>query len=119
MTGTDPTEVHVRVADIGQVHEWFVRNAAQEAGVWFVFVKGKARTVEYADIVDEAICFGWVDSRSRSVDPAHTSLYVAPRQPKSAWSDSNRQRVERLTAEARMQPAGLAAVQSAKAAGRW
>ena len=66
---------------------------------------GKPR-VDYDAAVEEALCFGWVDSKSRSVDDERTSLYFTPRKPKSAWSESNVARVEKLEAAGLMQPRG-------------
>jgi len=75
--------------------------------------------LDYESAVEEAICFGWVDSRTARVDHERTKLYFAPRQSRSAWSASNKARVERLTAAGRMASAGLAAVQRARANGTW
>ena len=109
----------VHVSSRAEIRSWFTEYHDFDEGIWFVFTKGKARTVEYDDVVEEAICFGWVDSKSRSYDDTRTSLYVAPRRPGSKWSDSNVGRVERMTAAGLMQAAGLAAVEAAKAAGNW
>ncbi len=68
--------------------------------MWLVTWKkptGKPR-VDYDAAVEEALCFGWVDSKSRSVDDERTSIYFTPRKPKSAWSESNVARIEKLEA---------------------
>jgi uncharacterized protein YdeI (YjbR/CyaY-like superfamily) len=75
--------------------------------------------VPYADVVEEALCFGWVDSTPRKVDGLRSALTVTPRKPGSAWSAANRERVERLTAAGLMAPAGLAAVEVGQANGGW
>lgn len=73
----------------------------------------------YNDAVEEALCFGWVDSKPAKLDAARTMLLMTPRKPKSAWSRPNKERVERLIAAGLMAPAGLAVVAAAKAGGQW
>ena len=89
--------------------------------MWLVTWKkptGKPR-VDYDAAVEEALCFGWVDSKSRSVDEERTSIYFTPRKPKSAWSASNVARIEKLEAAGLLEPAGRQAVEEAKRAGTW
>jgi uncharacterized protein YdeI (YjbR/CyaY-like superfamily) len=73
----------------------------------------------YLAAVEEALCFGWVDSQGGHLDHERTKQYFAPRKPRSAWAATNKTRVERLIAEGRMAPAGLAAIERAKANGSW
>ena len=101
--------------------DWLERNHETAPAVWLVTWKkptGKPR-VDYDAAVEEALCFGWVDSKSRSVDDERTSLYFTPRKPKSAWSASNVARVEKLEAAGLMQSAGHKAVEEAKRLGTW
>jgi uncharacterized protein YdeI (YjbR/CyaY-like superfamily) len=101
--------------------DWLERNHETASAVWLVTWKkptGKPR-VDYDAAVEEALCFGWVDSKSRSVDDERTSLYFTPRKPKSAWSESNVARVEKLEAAGLMQAAGREAVEEAKRLGTW
>jgi uncharacterized protein YdeI (YjbR/CyaY-like superfamily) len=111
----------VELDDRADWRNWLEQNHAGSAGVWLVTWKASARRprVDYDAAVEEALCFGWVDSKSRSVDDERTSLYFAPRRPKSAWSASNVARVERLEAAGRMRDAGHRAVAAAKEGGRW
>jgi uncharacterized protein YdeI (YjbR/CyaY-like superfamily) len=100
---------------------WLRENHASSPGVWLVTWKksaGKPR-VDYDAAVEEALCFGWVDSKSRSVDDARTSLFFTPRKPASSWSASNVARVEQLEAAGLMRAAGRRAVEEAKRDGRW
>jgi uncharacterized protein YdeI (YjbR/CyaY-like superfamily) len=100
---------------------WLERNHERAAAVWLVTWKkptGKPR-VDYDAAVEEALCFGWVDSRSRSVDDERTSLYFTPRRSKSGWSESNVARIEKLEAAGLLQPAGRRAVEEAKRTGTW
>ena len=73
--------------------------------------------LDYEAAVEEALCFGWVDSTGRHVDDERSKLYFARRKPRSVWAASNKARVERLIDEGRMAPAGLAAIARAKANG--
>ncbi len=73
----------------------------------------------YEAAVEEALCFGWVDSTRRRVDDERNKLYFAQRKPGSAWAATNKARVERLINDGRMAPAGLAAIELAKANGSW
>ena len=77
------------------------------------------RYVRYEAVVEEALCFGWVDKQSRRVDDQRTSLLVTPRRPGSHWGRPNRDRVERLEREGRLEPAVRAAIEDAQAAGTW
>jgi uncharacterized protein YdeI (YjbR/CyaY-like superfamily) len=100
---------------------WLEANHDRSSGVWLVTWKksaGRAR-VDYDAAVEEALCFGWVDSKSRSVDDERTSLYFTPRKPKSSWSASNVARVEKLESAGLMREAGRRVVEEAKNAGRW
>ena len=98
---------------------WLEANHATAAGVWLVGCRaGSGRPIlDYGVSVEEALCFGWVDSRGGKVDERRSKLYFAPRRAQSGWSASNKERVERLMAEGRMAPAGLAAIERAKADG--
>ena len=90
---------------------WLEANHATSDGVWLVTWKQAANRprVDYDAAVEEALCFGWVDSRSKSVDELRTSLRFTRRKPGSSWSESNRARFERLEAAGLMTDAGRAA----------
>jgi uncharacterized protein YdeI (YjbR/CyaY-like superfamily) len=75
--------------------------------------------VPYDEIVEEALAHGWVDSVPRTLDEARSQLLVTPRKPTSNWSRANKRRIERLTRDGLMTPAGLAAVETAKTNGAW
>jgi uncharacterized protein YdeI (YjbR/CyaY-like superfamily) len=74
---------------------------------------------DYDEAVEQALCFGWVDSKPAKLDHQRSMLWFAPRNPRSAWSAINKARVERLIASNQMHPAGLAVVEQAKLNGRW
>lgn len=111
----------VQLEDRSDWRDWLERNHETAPAVWLVTWKkptGKPR-VDYDAAVEEALCVGWVDSKSRSVDDERTSLYFTPRKPMSAWSDSNVARIEKLEAAGLMRPAGRRVVAEAKRAGTW
>ena len=90
-------------------------------GIWLrIFKKdsGKA-TVTYAEALDQALCFGWIDGQKKSHDEFSFIQRFTPRRPRSSWSKINTQHVARLTKAGQMMPAGLAAVRAAKTDGRW
>jgi uncharacterized protein YdeI (YjbR/CyaY-like superfamily) len=100
---------------------WLAQNYTQKEGVWLISYKkatGQPR-FEYDEAVEEALCFGWVDSKPAKLDDARSMLWFAPRKPRTNWSKPNKDRVERLTAAGLMTPAGLAKVDAAKADGSW
>lgn len=100
---------------------WLSEHHQRKDGVWLVSFKkatGKPR-VEYNDAVEEALCFGWIDSKPGKLDEERSMLYFAPRKPGTGWSRINKQRVEKLLAAELMMPAGLAKVEAAKQDGSW
>jgi uncharacterized protein YdeI (YjbR/CyaY-like superfamily) len=119
MAGGNLRQVEVRSRE--ELRNWLERNHIQPDAVWLVTHK-KHRTeyhLPYSEAVDELICFGWVDSLPRKLDDDRSMLMIAPRKPKSNWSKINKDKADRLAAEGRMRPAGLAAVEKAKAGGQW
>ena len=112
---------YVEVETAAEWRAWLAANHASVPGAWLVTWRtGSGRTgVSYEAAVEEALCFGWVDSKGGTVDEQRSKLYFAPRRPKSAWAGTNKARVERLLAAGRMAPAGLAAIDVAKENGSW
>jgi uncharacterized protein YdeI (YjbR/CyaY-like superfamily) len=99
---------------------WLRRNEARPIGAWVLIAKKGTRPgIPYADALEEALCWGWIDGRLHRHDERYFALWFSPRRPRSIWSLSNRRAAERLAAEGRMQPAGLARIKDAKANGRW
>jgi uncharacterized protein YdeI (YjbR/CyaY-like superfamily) len=99
---------------------WLIRNHARLDNVWLVYTRETAGgKLTYADIVEEALCFGWIDSIAGSVDARRTKLYMSKRKPTSGWAKSNKERVARLRAAGLMTPAGLRVVEAAKLSGAW
>jgi uncharacterized protein YdeI (YjbR/CyaY-like superfamily) len=101
--------------------EWLALNHTRIEGVWLVTYKkatGKPR-VEYDAAVEEALCFGWIDSKAKKLDDQRSLLWFAPRKPRTGWSKPNKQRVEHLIAAGQMTAAGLAKIEAAKLDGSW
>ena len=109
------------VADAVQLREWLRANHAASPGVWLALGKkgGTVTSLTWHQAVDEALCFGWIDGQHRKRDDETSSIRFTPRRPKSIWSQRNVENVARLEAEGRMQDAGRAAVDAARADGRW
>ena len=100
---------------------WLARNHASSPGVWVIAWKKVSGRVSppYNDVVEEALCYGWVDSRPMRIDEERAALLYTPRKPKSVWAATNKARVERLIASGLMRPAGLATIEVAKRNGSW
>ena len=100
---------------------WLETHHASSTGTWLVYAKKHSglRSLTYNDAVEEALCFGWIDSKIHPIDDDFYMQMFTPRKPKSAWSASNKARVKRLLADGLMRAAGLAVVKAAKASGRW
>ncbi len=100
---------------------WLERNHARSTGIWLVTARKEtgAPRVEYPEAVEEALCFGWIDSKANKLDDAHSLLWMSPRKPKSGWSKSNKERIERLGAAGLLADAGRAVVEDAKRSGAW
>lgn len=110
----------LEVASSDELREWLDANCQTSAGVWLVTgKKGRRNYISYDDIVDAALCFGWIDSQPRKVDADHSARLLTPRRPGSNWSRVNKQRVERLVQEGRMRETGLSVVAAAKTDGSW
>ncbi len=111
----------VLCADRTAFRAWLSAHHASRAGLWLRIAKAASplRSVTYAEAVDLALCFGWIDGQKRRHDADSFLQKFTPRQKRSPWSKRNRERVERLIAAGEMHPAGLAAVAAAKADGRW
>lgn len=100
---------------------WLSAHHDASRGVWLVLHKrgGSVTTLTYAQALDESLCFGWIDGQGRSRDSESSLQRMTPRTRRSGWSARNVGHVARLESEGRMTPAGRAAVDAAKADGRW
>lgn len=100
---------------------WLEANHNRVPGVWLVTYKrtsGKGH-LDYGESVEEALCFGWIDSRQKTLDDERSMLLYTPRKPGGRWSAVNKVRIEQLVAEGRMTAAGLEKIEAAKLDGSW
>ena len=103
------------------LRKWLEKNHLTKDAVWFIFYKkhtGKP-TVNWSDAVDEALCFGWIDSKAETIDNDTFRQYFCKRKPNSTWSKINKQKIEILKSQGLVTPAGLAVIGVAKQNGSW
>ncbi|MFE6750636.1 YdeI family protein [Kitasatospora purpeofusca] len=119
VTGTELDELIV--ADGAALRAWLLENHAASPGVWLALARkgGSVTALTWQQAVDEALCFGWIDGQARKRDEESSWRRLTPRRPRSVWSRRNVDNVARLEAAGLMLPAGRAAVDAAKADGRW
>lgn len=100
---------------------WLEKNHASSSGIWLVYAKKHTGipSLTYNDAVEEALCFGWIDSLLHPIDDSLYKQIFTPRKPKSAWSALNKKRVERLLAGRLITPAGMKMIELAKETGQW
>jgi uncharacterized protein YdeI (YjbR/CyaY-like superfamily) len=112
-------QFHPRTRD--EWRAWLEANHSSAPGVWAVaFKRSTGKTaVDYDAFVEEALCFGWIDSRTRSLDSDRSALLMTPRRPGGGWSRSNKERLTRLERAGLIAPAGHAVIEAAKADGSW
>ncbi|MDO7844888.1 YdeI/OmpD-associated family protein [Hymenobacter sp. M29] len=101
--------------------QWLAAHHASTPGVWLVYCKKASGlpSLSYAEAVEEALCFGWIDSHPRKLDADRSQQLYTPRRPRSGWSRVNKERLERLDAAGQLMPAGRAAIARARQNGAW
>ena len=104
-----------------EMEAWLEDNHGSSPGLWLNIAKkgSGVASVNYAEALELALCFGWIDSQKRGLDECFFLQRFTPRRPRGRWSRINREKAEALIAAERMRPAGLAEVEAAKADGRW
>ena len=109
------------VETVGQLRSWLKENYARKESIWLVkWKKDVGETyINYDEIVDELLSFGWVDSLPRKLDDNKTMLRISPRNPKSNWSKVNKERIDRLIKSGKMEQPGLEIIKIAKENGAW
>lgn len=100
---------------------WLAAHHTQSAAIWLAYPRKGAGLgdLTYDALVEEALCFGWIDSVARAHDGPRAMIRVSPRRARSGWSATNKARIERLIRDGRMTPAGLARIEAARADGSW
>ena len=115
-------ELEIRLfAGPDALEEWLEVNGAESPGLWLKIAKKGAPepSVTYAEALELALCFGWIDSQKRGFDETHFLQRFTPRRPRGRWSKLNRENAEVLIEKGRVRPAGLAEIEAAMADGRW
>lgn len=109
------------VETTSELRNWLSQNHTKKSSVWLTKWKKipDKPYISYDEMVDELICFGWVDSLPKNLDEKRTMHRISPRNPKSNWSKVNKERVERLTKNGKMHESGIKLVKEAKQNGRW
>ena len=112
---------HFEPKNLTEWRNWLSSNYQQKEGIWLVLCKKESGlpTISVNDAIDEALCFGWVDSLPNKIDEQRFKLFISPRNPKSKWSAVNKNKVAKLINENRMHVSGLAMVDLAKKSGTW
>ena len=105
----------------GQWRKWLEKNHSTAPGIWMIYYKKETgkRKFDMPDAVEEALCFGWIDSVAQKLDDERSMQKFTPRKPKSIWSKINKKRIEKLIEQKLMKPAGLATIERAKENGSW
>ncbi|MGW6208137.1 YdeI/OmpD-associated family protein [Streptomyces sp. NPDC055089] len=122
MTDTLDTPENARpFARTAQLESWLEKHHADRAGLWLKIAKRDSgvESVSAAEVIDAALCFGWIDGQRKSFDAVYYLQRITPRRRRSAWSLINVEKVEALTAAGRMRAPGLAEVEAARSDGRW
>lgn len=113
----------VRAADAAAWRAWLEQNHDRAAGVWLLSVRGSSDGVGYEDAVRQALCFGWIDGPVRvfddGTDERANGQWFSPRRPGSGWAATNKARIAELEAAGELAPAGIRALETAKANGSW
>ncbi|MBD2112262.1 MULTISPECIES: YdeI/OmpD-associated family protein [Cyanophyceae] len=118
---TEAPNNSVQVESRAEWREWLATNHSRTEGLWLITYKkrpGKPH-VSYDEVVEEALCFGWIDSKGNKLDDERTMLWMAPRQPGTGWSALNKKRIAALSEAGLMMPPGLAKIEAAKQDGSW
>jgi uncharacterized protein YdeI (YjbR/CyaY-like superfamily) len=117
-----PDELEIALfAGPGEMEEWLEENAAASPGLWLKIAKKGAPepSVTYAEALELALCFGWIDSQKRGLDETHFLQRFTPRRPRGRWSKINREKCEALADEGRLRAGGVVEIEAAKEDGRW
>jgi uncharacterized protein YdeI (YjbR/CyaY-like superfamily) len=110
----------VEIESSADLRKWLQRNHTRTESFWLVtYKKPDPRHLPWSDVVDQLLCFGWIDSQPRKLDEARSMLRISPRNPKSTWSKINKDKIARLMAGGLMHESGLAVVEAAKKSGTW
>jgi uncharacterized protein YdeI (YjbR/CyaY-like superfamily) len=115
------TDAALNFKDIQGWHRWLEQNHDKEAEAWLIIYKKRGRQtgLRYDEALEEALCFGWIDGKMKSIDSERFVLRFSTRKARSVWSKINKDKAKQLTAQGRMANAGLAKIEEAKKNGAW
>ena len=101
--------------------QWLQENHQSKQSIWLIYYKKKTNipSITWSEVVDEALCFGWIDSTAKPIDDEKYMQFITRRKPRSVWSKINKDKVKRLIDEDLMMPAGYASIDIAKKNGSW
>jgi uncharacterized protein YdeI (YjbR/CyaY-like superfamily) len=104
-----------------QWRNWLIKHHLQQDGVWVILYKKQANkpTISWSEAVDEALCFGWIDSIKKTLDAERSIQFFSKRKPKSTWSKINKQKVQKLIEAGKMAPTGFESIKIAQQNGSW
>lgn len=119
MSDSTPDTFHP--ADRNEWRQWLIEHHHIKLSVWVIFNKAKSgkRALTWSESVDEALCFGWIDSKAMPLDEHRYKQFFSRRKPKSVWSRINKEKIDRLIADGLMTEAGLRSIEIAKENGSW
>jgi uncharacterized protein YdeI (YjbR/CyaY-like superfamily) len=111
----------IYISKRGDWRDWLAENHSVSPGAWLVYYKKHTgiERIAYDDAVEEALCFGWIDSTVRRLDDQRFCQKFVPRRKRSSWSAHNRVRAEKLMADGTMTPAGMGKIEAARTSGEW
>ena len=110
----------IEVRSRAELRDWLSDHHASGTSVWLItFKKHSEHYLDYGQLIEELLCWGWIDSQTRAIDVDRTSVLISPRNPRSAWSAVNKANVERARASGAMTPAGEALISEAISNGMW
>lgn len=111
----------LEISSPAELRRWLKKHFRRPEGVWLVSFKKHCgdRYVSWPEIVQELLCFGWIDSQTRTLDEDRSMIWISPRKAGSMWSRINKEHVETMVAQGRMTPAGLERIEEAKRDGSW
>jgi uncharacterized protein YdeI (YjbR/CyaY-like superfamily) len=111
----------IQVESRQELRQWLAQNHERETGVWLATFKKHVgqKHVSYDEMVEELLCFGWIDSMARKLDDERSMRWISPRQTGSGWSARNKAMVERLQKNGRIAPPGQLRIKAAQEDGSW
>ena len=120
MAGVNETRQPLSFTSAARWRQWLRKNHGRDCGAWVLIAKkGTPRGLHYAQALEEALCWGWIDGKLHRHEGGFFALWFSPRRPRSIWSRANREEALRLIAQGRMREPGMARVLAAKANGQW